>query len=90
MTFIHTTLSLAATTNGSAMTTSNTRVSSHVLRAATEPTEPVRHPGDQAPRGTPGTGENVCRRCGGSGRIDGGECPECGGTGRVVEGIGGA
>jgi DnaJ-class molecular chaperone len=58
--------------------------------SATEPTEPQRHPGDQASPGTPGTGENVCRRCGGSGRIDGGECPECGGTGRVIEGIGGA
>lgn len=47
-------------------------------------------PGDQAPPGTPGTGENVCRRCGGSGRLDNGICPECEGTGRVNEGIGGA
>lgn len=48
------------------------------------------HAGDEAAPGTPGTGENVCRRCGGSGRLDQGECPECGGTGKVVEGIGGA
>jgi hypothetical protein len=59
-------------------------------RAASEPTAPSRNPGDEAPAGTPGTGENVCRRCGGSGRLDNRECPDCGGTGRVIEGIGGA
>lgn len=52
---------------------------------AAEPT----NPGDEAEPGTPGTGENLCPRCGGSGRLDGGECPECGGTGKVIEGIGG-
>jgi DnaJ-class molecular chaperone len=47
-------------------------------------------PGDEAPPGTPGTGEDVCPRCNGSGRVEGdAECPECGGTGRVVEGVGG-
>lgn len=48
------------------------------------------NPGDEAALGTPGTGENLCPRCGGSGRIDQGDCPDCGGTGRVIEGIGGA
>jgi hypothetical protein len=52
-------------------------------------TEPT-NPGDDAAPGTPGTGENVCPRCSGSGRVDAGECPECGGSGRVIEGIGGA
>jgi hypothetical protein len=48
-------------------------------------------PGDEAPPGTPGTGENVCRRCGGSGRLDAGTtCPECLGSGRITTGIGGA
>lgn len=47
-------------------------------------------PGDEAPAGTPGTGENICRRCGGGGTVDGGTCPECDGRGTVVEGIGGA
>jgi len=47
------------------------------------------NPGDEAAPGTPGTGENLCPRCGGSGRIDGAECRECGGTGKVIEGIGG-
>ena len=47
-------------------------------------------PGDDAPAGTPGTGENVCPRCGGSGRIGGSACPECEGTGKVTKGIGGA
>ncbi|MFD0666242.1 hypothetical protein ACT80S_00850 [Ramlibacter sp. MAHUQ-53] len=46
-------------------------------------------PGDQAPAGTPGTGEGVCPRCGGSGRIGETECPDCLGTGRIIEGIGG-
>jgi hypothetical protein len=48
------------------------------------------HPGDDAAPGTPGTGENFCRLCGGSGRVEDADCPECGGTGKVVEGIGGA
>ena len=47
-------------------------------------------PGDQAPPGTPGTGENVCSRCGGSGQLTGGDCPMCQGTGKVTVGIGGA
>jgi hypothetical protein len=47
-------------------------------------------PGDEAPPGTPGTGENICRRCGGKGKVDGATCPECQGSGTVIEGIGGA
>jgi hypothetical protein len=52
---------------------------------AREPT----NPGDEAAPGTPGTGENVCPRCAGSGEADGGTCPDCGGSGKVIEGIGG-
>jgi DnaJ-class molecular chaperone len=48
------------------------------------------NPGDEAPRGTPGTGEDICPECRGSGRIGGSECPNCGGTGKVTTGIGGA
>ncbi|HEX8301988.1 hypothetical protein [Sphingomonas sp.] len=48
------------------------------------------NPGDQAAPGTPGTGENLCPRCAGSGEADGEQCPECRGTGIVIEGIGGA
>jgi hypothetical protein len=47
-------------------------------------------PGDEAPAGTPGTGENVCPRCGGSGRLGASACPHCQGTGKVIAGIGGA
>jgi hypothetical protein len=47
-------------------------------------------PGDQAPAGTPGTGESVCPKCGGSGRLGATACTECGGTGKVNVGIGGA
>jgi len=54
------------------------------------PTGAPMSPGDEAPDGTPGTGHTVCRRCGGSGRLGGGECPECAGTGQVNVGIGGA
>jgi hypothetical protein len=46
-------------------------------------------PGDDAAPGATGAGENVCRECGGSGRLDGGACQTCQGTGKVIEGIGG-
>lgn len=52
-------------------------------------TEPMA-PGDQAPEGTPGTGENLCPKCGGSGTLDGKRCANCEGSGKVIEGIGGA
>lgn len=49
------------------------------------------NPGDEAAPGTPGTGENLCRECGGSGRLAGGApCPACGGGGKVTVGVGGA
>ena len=51
------------------------------------------NPGDEAPAGTPGTGEDVCPICHGTGRIldqdDTVECGNCGGTGVITEGIGG-
>jgi hypothetical protein len=53
-------------------------------------TDQTPKPGDEAPPGTPGTGENLCGRCGGSGRIEASACPDCGGTGTVTTGIGGA
>ncbi|HEY8879661.1 MAG TPA: hypothetical protein VIN03_18980 [Roseateles sp.] len=47
-------------------------------------------PGDEAPAGTPGTGEKVCPACGGSGRQAGGDvCLNCQGSGKVIAGIGG-
>jgi len=48
-------------------------------------------PGDQVPPGTPESGENLCFKCGGSGKIEGGgDCPECLGTGKVNTGAAGA
>ena len=47
-------------------------------------------PGDEAPAGTPGTGETVCRRCGGSGKVGDSACPDCQGTGVVTAIVGGA
>jgi hypothetical protein len=52
--------------------------------------QPAMSPGDEAPAGTPGTGETVCPRCGGSGTLSGRECPECEGTGKINVAIGGA
>ncbi len=55
-----------------------------------DPTHPEERPGDEAPGGTPGTGETVCPACGGSGRDpEGAACAQCAGTGRVTEAIGG-
>jgi hypothetical protein len=47
-------------------------------------------PGDEARPGTPGTGEDICPDCGGTGKRAGRDCPTCQGTGKVTAGIGGA
>jgi DnaJ-class molecular chaperone len=47
------------------------------------------NPGDDAAPGTPGTGEDVCPKCQGSGRGDNSDCPNCGGTGVVIKGVAG-
>jgi hypothetical protein len=47
-------------------------------------------PGDEAPPGTEGAGEDVCPVCGGSGRQGDEACPECAGRGTVIRGVGGA
>jgi hypothetical protein len=44
------------------------------------------NPGDEAVRGTPGTGEDICPECHG----DNAPCPNCDGRGTIVRGIGGA
>jgi hypothetical protein len=55
--------------------------------AVGHPVEPEMNPGDAAP---PGTGENLCPACSGSGELNGQPCRHCNGTGKVVEGMGGA
>lgn len=47
-------------------------------------------PGDEVPPSTPGTGEALCRTCGGRGRVADDLCPDCNGTGKVRQGVGGA
>lgn len=47
------------------------------------------HPGDQAEPATPGTGENTCPDCRGTGYLQNRACPNCGGTGKIIEGISG-
>ena len=38
-----------------------------------------------------GTGEDICPKCNGSGKLArGAACPECEGTGRIIRGVGGA
>jgi len=59
-------------------------------RKQPKPHKQTMSPGDQAAPGTPGTGENICRECGGSGRLNGRPCPNCDGSGYVIEGVGGA
>jgi DnaJ-class molecular chaperone len=49
------------------------------------------NPGDEAPPGSPQTGENVCRECNGKGTTaDGARCESCGGTGKVIAIVGDA
>ncbi|RJG03452.1 hypothetical protein [Noviherbaspirillum sedimenti] len=60
-----------------------------IQRNAAASGSPEMNPGDAAPAGTPGTGEDICPKCKGTGKIDGTDCQNCGGTGRIVEGIGG-
>ncbi len=63
----------------------------HAAPAGSPPIEPEMNPGDQAPVGTPGTGENICAKCNGTGsQEDGRPCEHCHGSGKVIQGIGGA
>jgi len=43
---------------------------------------------NEPPKAPPGSGEDVCSACGGSGRQAGGACALCQGTGRVSTGRG--
>ena len=77
---------------GSAVKSSPGRSDQPAGRRGDEPTTAQRPmaPGDEAPPGTPSTGENVCPECGGSGKLGASACPNCEGTGTVTVGIGGA
>ena len=55
-----------------------------------KPVDSVINPGDEAPPGTTGTGENICPDCAGTGRQESAPCPHCNGTGQIIQGIGGA
>jgi hypothetical protein len=69
---------------------SDTRASSATAGDQPGVAAPPMSPGDEAPVGTPGTGEDLCRTCGGSGLLNGSTCPDCEGTGKINVGIGGA
>ena len=69
-------------------------MSPHVSRQSGDPgdQDPTANmaPGDEAPQGTPGAGENICPTCSGSGKVDGATCETCAGSGVVIEEVGGA
>ncbi|HVY56677.1 MAG TPA: hypothetical protein VHA77_02385 [Xanthobacteraceae bacterium] len=71
------------------MTNKDPRKSGSPPESQTGPAQML-NPGDEAPPGTIGTGEDVCPRCHGRGVADGGRCPDCGGTGKIIRAIGGA
>ena len=52
--------------------------------------QPDMNPGDEVAPGTEQSGENVCPRCAGTGRVDDQPCAFCGGSGRVIELVGDA
>lgn len=47
------------------------------------------NPGDEAAPDAPAAGEDICRACRGTGRVEGAQCTVCSGTGKVLQGIGG-
>jgi DnaJ-class molecular chaperone len=49
-----------------------------------------RKAGDEVPPGTEQSGEAICPRCQGSGRVDAGRCPDCRGTGTITALVGDA
>ncbi len=61
----------------------------HKANAVEQPGTQPTNPGDEVPAGTPGSGENICPDCGGSGRRENAACPTCGGTGIVIEAVSG-
>ncbi len=46
-------------------------------------------PGDEAAAGTPGTGDDLCPDCHGTGKMEGKPCPACDGSGTITRAIGG-
>jgi hypothetical protein len=69
-------------------------MSPHVRREGDDMSDPDptanMAPGDEAPPGTPGAGENICPTCNGSGKVHGATCQTCAGSGVVIEEVGGA
>ena len=45
---------------------------------------------DTVPEDTSFAAENTCRRCKGTGKVDGNRCPDCQGSGKVITPVGGA
>jgi RecJ-like exonuclease len=56
----------------------------------TEDTSKRMNPGDEVALGSPGSGEDICPECRGTGKVRGATCANCGGTGKITRAIGGA
>jgi hypothetical protein len=59
------------------------RAEEHWFRAEAEVTGV--NTGEEAPPGTPGTGEHICPACEGTGRLGRKRCKTCGGAGRIID-----
>lgn len=51
---------------------------------------PQKAPGDEVAPGSEQSGEAVCPRCNGSGRLDSRSCPDCRGSGHITVTVGDA
>lgn len=51
---------------------------------------PARSPGDETDPGSRQSGEAICPRCNGSGRLESRSCPDCSGSGHVTVTVGDA
>jgi DnaJ-class molecular chaperone len=49
-----------------------------------------RKPGDEVPPGSQQSGDAVCPKCNGAGKLAGDICPDCGGTGTITALVGDA
>jgi len=47
-------------------------------------------PGDETDPDLKQTGEHICPKCAGKGKIDGRPCPDCAGTGKIIAIVGDA
>ena len=62
----------------------------HERRNLRSPSDDEKKNTDTVPPTTPFAAENFCRKCGGTGKLNGSPCPDCHGSGKVVTPVGDA